>query len=546
MEVKATNQIPEPAIENDVMSQERIIALLKDPNSHEGVVKHVDMLETHGAMIFLAGEFAYKIKKAVKFPYLDFSTLEKRCDICRHEFDINQPHAPHIYLAVIPITEEANGSLAINGDGQPVEWALKMKRFDQSRILENLSLKQLSDIGLARNLAHTIYNFHNTAPKYVAEDGVKRISLLIDELMERFSQSSSVLGEEAVSNFEHRARHHLEISANCLTSRGQAGFIRRCHGDLHLRNIVLLDGSPVLFDALEFDEELATTDTLYDLAFLLMDLDQRGLRNVANIVLNRYLFHSGDVKDLSGLIAMPLFLAIRAGIRSMVSLDRAGQTTGETARKECQSAQQYFTSALSYLTPQHPILICIGGFSGTGKTTLAEQLAGTLLPHAPGLVHLRSDLERKVLFNRAETDRLDQDGYTLEANKQVYEMLLTKARICLTSNQAVVIDAVFSKDWERLLFEDLATECNVPFQGLWLTAMENHMTARVTARKGDASDATTEIVHKQIQSGAGEVQWQEVDADGSKIQTLENALVALNCPDIDTNQCENDEIVENS
>ncbi len=539
MEAHVNTDSPEPAADNDVMSQDRIIAYLKDPDSHNGTVNQVDMLETHGAMIFLAGEYAYKIKKAVKFPYMDFSTLEKRHDICHHELDINQPHAPEIYLETVPITKGEDGSLSLGGVGQPVEWALKMKRFDQDGILENLPNSRLSDRGLVRNLARTIFSFHNNAQKHVTADGAKRVSLLIDELMECFTRCSSVLGIEDVSEFEKNARYQLEISATCLIARGEAGFVRRCHGDLHLRNIVLLEGRPVLFDALEFDEELATTDILYDLAFLLMDLDQRGLPHVANKVLNRYLFHSGAIEDLHGLIAMPLFLAIRAGIRAMVSLDRAAQISGSASLRETKTAREYFSSARSYLKPQLSNLISIGGFSGTGKTTLAEQLAGALRPHAPGLVHLRSDLERKLLFNRAETDRLGQDGYTKEANRLVYEKLLAKARICLKSNQSVIIDAVFSKEWERQLFEKLASECEVPFQGLWLTAEESQMTSRVTSRKDDASDATAEIVLKQLRSGAGEVRWQEIDASGSKTQTLENALAALNCPDIDTNQCKN-------
>lgn len=527
---------PVPTADQTATSQQETIAFLMASESHGAQRGPVELHETHGALIFLVGDVTYKIKKAVKFPYMDFSTLEKRRDICRHEYAINQPQAPEIYLEVVAVTQEEDGTLAFNGNGIAVEWAIKMKRFDQDRILENLPLCHLSETGLIRNLARTISDFHRTARKITTSDGVKRVALLIDELMESFDRSQTVLGKEEVSKFSSLARHQLKLASAILTSRGEEGFVRRCHGDLHLGNIVLLEDKPVLFDALEFDEELAITDTLYDLAFLMMDLDQKGLPDVANTVLNRYLFQTGAVEDLEGLRAMPLFLAIRAGVRAMVSLDRAGQTSGALAQQEIQMARRYFSSALSYLIPPKPVLIAVGGFSGTGKTTLAERLAGTCFPHAPGLVHLRSDLERKRLFNRAETERLDQAGYTADANKQVYDRLISKARICLESWQSVIIDAVFSKQWERQLAEDLAGDLDVPFQGLWLTAEESKMTSRVTMRKGDASDATAAIVLQQLKAGAGTIGWQEIDAGGSKEQTVKNTFSVLNCPGIDTNQ----------
>jgi len=519
------------------VSQEAIFAYLKNSASYNSTVGKVDVIETHGAVIFLAGDFTYKIKKAIKLPYLDFSTLEKRHYFCQRELEINQPHAPDIYIGVLAITLEANGTLAIGGKGEPVEWSVRMRRFEQKNVFDQLPPTKLLETPLVRKLALAIFNYHKAAESVVTEDGPQRMNTLIDELLESFHQSADILPSTEVRKFERLARNTLETASCSLQLRGKGGFIRRCHGDLHLQNIVLMEDEPVLFDALEFDEELATIDTLYDLAFLLMDLDQCDQAATANIVLNRYLFHTATPEDINGLIAMPLFLSIRAGIRAMVSLDRAAQTLDNPATQEIDQAKQYFTSALNYLKPRAPVLIAIGGFSGTGKSTLAEKLAGSLFDHAPGLLHLRSDLERKLLFNCPETERLESECYTQAVSKQVYDRLLHKARMSLTSKQAVIVDAVFSQSQEREMFEKLAQALGVPFFGLWLTADEAQIAKRVDARKGDASDATPEIVHRQVSAGAGRIGWREVDASGSKEGSLAKAIAIIKRPEHNTNRC---------
>ena len=513
------------------ISQRAVVAFLQDPASYPARPDTVDMQETHGAMVFLAGDTAYKIKKAVAFPYMDFSTLEKRQHFCDREIAINQPAAPEIYLGLVAITQEADGGLAFNGAGQTVEWAVKMQRFDQDMMLDQLPHAMVTEKALIEGLANAVFDYHQKAPVEKVSNGPRRIQLLIDELTESFQRSPDVFPAEDVAQFEQMAEEHLSHAHYCLRLRGRRGFIRRCHGDLHLRNIVLIDEKPVLFDALEFDEELATIDVLYDLAFLLMDLDQRQMSPSANQLLNRYLYHSGALEDIYGMKAMPLFLAIRAGIRAMVANDHAQQLSGAAAEAEKATAENYFFTALQYLAPKKPALVAIGGFSGTGKTTLASLLAGTL-EHAPGFLHFRTDLERKALFNVPETERLAPSYYTQEISDKVYDRLLHKARIGLKAGQQVIVDAVFAKAREREDFEALARTVNVPFIGIWLEANERMIAARVEARKGDASDATPAVVHQQVEHGVSGLTWHRVDASGSEFDSLRQTLAIPEVSDI--------------
>jgi predicted kinase len=305
--------------------------------------------------------------------------------------------------------------------------------------------------------------------------------------------------------------------------------VRRCHGDLHLNNVVLWHGRPVLFDALEFDDDLATIDTLYDLAFLLMDLDVRGQRQAANEVLNRYLWRSGAALDLRGLGALPLLLGLRSTVRAMVTAERAGQQKGSEAQARHRSeAGRYLDAALAYLAPPLPQLIAVGGLSGTGKSTLARALAPEIGP-SPGAVHLRSDLERKSLSGVGETTRLGPETYTEAAREQVYASLCEKMRHVLAADHAVIVDAVFASPEARVAIEQVAVDLGVPIRGLWLEATPDTLLARVAARAGDASDATPEVVRAQLgyETGAFSPAWIRLDAGASPAETVDEARKVL-------------------
>jgi uncharacterized protein len=501
--------------------QSEVIAFLNDPSSYPARPERVDRCETHAALVFLAGDEAWKIKRAVRFPYLDFSTLEKRRAACLREVEINRGLAPEIYLGCVPITRRDDRRLAFGGDGAVVEWAVHMRRFDQAALLSKVAEAGGLDADLAKALADAVFDSHRTAARSADPAGRARIAKVLAPVAASLAALNAVLPHADTDQFAERAREQIDRVAGVLDHRARQGFVRRCHGDLHLGNIVLWRGQPVLFDAIEFDEELATIDTLYDLAFLLMDLDIRGQRPAANVILNRYLWRSGDPLDLEGLAALPLFLGLRAAIRAMVTAQRAHLEQGDPATRDVETARAYLGAALGYLAPAPPRLVAIGGLSGTGKSTLASALAPGVGP-APGAVHLRSDLERKSLFGVAETERLPAEHYTEATSAQVYGILYWKARTALAAGHAVIADAVFAKPEERAAIEAVAAELGTPFQGLWLSAAPGHLVARVAQRTGDASDATLAVVRQQLawQTGTLSPRWTAIDAGGSPAETL--------------------------
>jgi len=294
-----------------------------------------------------------------------------------------------------------------------------------------------------------------------------------------------------------------------LDERMAQGLVRRCHGDLHLRNICVIDGRPTIFDGIEFNDAIACIDVLYDLAFLLMDLDHRGLRSYANLVLNRYLRH-GD--DLPGLAAMPLFLSVRAAVRAKVSISMAAsQARPDAAQPLADEAGVYFRAARAYLEPALPRLVAVGGLSGTGKTSLARELAPDL-GAPPGALHLRSDVLRKALAGVGELNRLVPKSYNAAASEVVYAELVRRTRAALDAGRAVIVDAVYARPEERAAIEAVARDLGVPFHGLWLECPEDVMIARVAGRRADASDATIEVLRRQLGYDISAITWHRLDA----------------------------------
>jgi aminoglycoside phosphotransferase family enzyme/predicted kinase len=503
-------------------AQAEVVALLSDWAGH-GPDHH---FTTHGAHVFIAGGDALKIKRAVRYAYLDFSTLELRRHACERELAVNRANAPQIYLGTVAITREADGRLAIGGAGEPVEWAVRMRAFDQADLLGARAAAGELDLATVKALANAVLAAHARAAVTVGADSAGRLGAVADQLIAGFAKHGSIFAEPEGQAFAHRVKAALARARPCLERRAAAGCVRRVHGDLHLDNVVLWQGAPVLFDAIEFDEDLATVDTLYDLAFLLMDLVHRGRRLSANRVLNRYLWRSDGDLDLEALIAMPLFLGLRAGVRALVTADKLQLAGAEADGGQREQPRAYLHAALAFLSPPPARIVAVGGLSGTGKSTLAATLAPDLGP-SPGAVHLRSDLERKAMFGVEETVRLGSDAYTPEANTRVYEVLLRKARLAAAAGHAAIIDAVFARGGERAAVEAVAASLGVPFQGLWLAAPREALLARVSARTNDASDATALVVEQQLGWQSDRVAWPTVDAGGSAADTEAAARRAL-------------------
>lgn len=500
--------------------QTEVIAFLGAAATHGVGVTRVERIETHGAIVFLAADHAYKIKRNVRYAYLDFSTMELRRRACSRELAINRPHAPDIYLGVVAITREGDGTLAIDGGGTPVEWAVHMRRFGDDDLLSRIAEQQGMDALLAREIADVVHVYHRRAPADHAGEPRNRLARIVEELADGLAAPAVGFAASQIRQLTSTCAIRLDALGSLLDRRSSAGLVRRCHGDLHLGNIVLWQGRPTLFDAIEFDEEMATIDTLYDLAFLLMDLDQLGQRAAANVVLNRYLWRTQELLDLEGLAAMPLFLGLRAGIRAMVLAQRNALQVERAGGTYHAAAASYLHAAIGYLTPAPPRLVAVGGLSGTGKSTLAAALAPMIAP-APGAVHLRSDLERKSMLGAEETERLPSSCYTPEVNHRVYDVLSRKARLALAAGHAVIVDAVFLAGGERGELEQLARDIGVPFAGLWLSTPEAVMVQRVAGRANDASDATPDVVRRQLEwHDSGKCgAWTIIDASGSAEDT---------------------------
>jgi aminoglycoside phosphotransferase family enzyme/predicted kinase len=522
------------SMDDATQSQELVFALLADPATHgdqaHGGQAHgghaVKRIDTHAASLFLTGERVLKVKRAVRFPFLDFSTLEKRKAACETELAINRRTAPAIYRRVVPITREADGRLTLDGRGKPVEWALEMRRFDENLTLDHLAAAGKIDADLADALGRTVAASHADAERADATRWVAALESYIDEHVDAFAEHPDLFPPEENQAFAAAGHAIFARIRALLDERGRAGFIRRIHGDLHLGNIVLLDGKPVLFDAIEFSEVIASGDVLYDLAFLLMDLVERNLAPAANIVFNRYLVESKHDENLDALAALPFFLSMRAAIRAKVTAARLAHAKPDERGEIERIARTYFDWARRFIAPAKPEMVAIGGLSGTGKSLLARALASTLAP-APGAVVIRSDVERKTLFGKGELESLPRDAYTPEVTERVYAAITEKARRTVAAGHSAIVDAVFARPVERTQAERAAAAVGARFEGLFLEADVATRTRRAGARERDASDANADVVRVQESYDLGALTWRRVDASGTPDETLQRAEAVL-------------------
>ena len=510
---------------HEVADQSEVLDFLGKPSSYgiEGQVKRID---THGAAVFLAGHDAYKIKRAVRFPFMDFSTLDKRARACSRELEVNCDNAPDTYLGLVPITRRSGG-LQLGGKDEVIEWAVHMRRFDEDATLDQVAKRGGLSPKLVSALAHVVVKSHERAPS-LDFDSVGALDGIILENACSLEENPEVFPAARIEALTTTSRTLLQSNRPLLLERRRSGYVRRCHGDLHLRNIVLLHGEPVLFDALEFDEAMATGDVLYDLAFLVMDLWERGFHQEANAVLNHYLWES-DEAQLFGLSAFPLFLSVRAAIRAKVTAASLSHLEGQPRESALREARRYFALAEQFLIPVPARLVAIGGLSGTGKSTIAARLA-PFVGRTPGAVWLRSDVMRKRIFKVEETERLPQSGYEAPVSAKVYSAQRRQAELALASTFSVIVDAVHALLGERQAIENLARAAGAPFDGLWLEAPLAQRIERVEGRSDDASDATTEYVRRQAKADLGELSWRRIDASSEPRAVVRRALAVLGIP----------------
>jgi aminoglycoside phosphotransferase family enzyme/predicted kinase len=522
-------------------NQTAILDLLADAATYgdDGEVRRID---THISHVFLVGDRAFKLKSAVKLPYLDFSSLKERYAACLSEIALNRRTAPQFYRGLRPVLAGSDGVPRLGdlvaeptGDGEtdaggadPIDWVIEMKRFDQDAMLDRLAARGELKRKTVEALAEEIAAFHEAAEVRRDHGGRDGIAATIESNAEALArQDPRLFAPDDLERLDRRTRAALEKAGPVLNRRCEAGHVRHCHGDLHLRNIFLDGGTPVLFDAIEFSEPLACIDTLYDLAFLLMDLDHRGLRDRANAAFNRY---QEIAADLSGLAALPLFLSLRAVIRAHIAGTASANADGDARENLRSEARAYLARGLSYLSPPAPRLIAVGGLSGTGKSRLARSLAPEF-GAAPGALVVRTDVVRKRVAGVGTFDKLPSDAYSPEMSKEVYREVTREAAEAVAGGHAVIADAVHSKPDERAAIERVARDAGVRFTGLWLQAAPETLEQRIATRTRNASDADVDVLHRQLEYDLGEITWTRVDSSGPSKHTVARARGVINAAD---------------
>ncbi|MFB4202590.1 hypothetical protein KBTX_00676 [wastewater metagenome] len=490
--------------------QRAVIEFLADPGTHGLGAGEVTRIDTHSAVVFLAGERVYKIKRAVDLGFLDFSTLAARERFCRAEVELNRRTAPALYLGVSAVNRDANGRLTLDGPGNVEEYVVVLRRFEQDTLFDRMAARGGLDVPLMIRLADRIAAFHGEAAVVADGAGADAVRATVEGNRGSFAAlPAGILDADTAETLTRDCLAAVGRLGGCLDRRARDGRVRRCHGDLHLRNICLFEGEPTVFDCIEFNRSLSDIDVLYDLAFLLMDLWHRDLPGLANAVFNRYL----DRRDeADGVAALPLFMAMRAAIRAHVGARAAGvQRERAAGEAQADEARAYLALAARALEAVPPRLVAVGGFSGTGKSSLAYALAPGL-GVAPGARVLRSDVFRKRRFGCAPEAALPDDAYRPEVSEAVYAGVLERAGELLADGHSVVLDMVFDRPDDRAAAEAVAATHGVPFTGFWLTAPRDVLVERVRRRSDDASDATVAVLDRQLARGAGEPDWRQLDA----------------------------------
>lgn len=473
-----------------------LIKHLQNPSLYDHSVEQFQVIETHISWVILTGAYAYKIKKPMDFGFLNFTQLADRQFFCQEELRLNQRLTKDIYLEVLPIT----GTLSepkIGGNGEPIEYMLKMRQFPQSQILSHLQSNGELIVGHIDQLSKQIAEFHMTTPVVAAGNELGSPETVMAPVKQNFEQIRAMLpadkaGYKQLEELEAWAQSSYERLKPILVERKANGFIRECHGDIHLNNAAILDSKVVIFDCIEFNEPFRFTDVTADIAFLIMDLEDRKLNGFANRLLNNYLEETGDYQSL---LLMNFYKAYRAMVRAKVALFSLGQTTDQGVKEAI--LKQYYNYAnlaerYTLLPPRY--LLITNGVSAVGKSYVSSKVVEHF-----GAIRLRSDKERKRLLGDGATL---EALYSAEATIATYNRLYQLAKDCLQAGYGVILDAAYLKKTERAKAKLVAEEVGVPFLIIEceapLAVIEKNLSTRI--QKGnDPSDATLEVVKNQLQ-----------------------------------------------
>ena len=449
-------------------------------------------IETHISAVFAGADTVWKLRKAERKTYLDFTSIEERHRTALRELQLNASHAPGMYRDVVAVTRAPDGSLALGGVGETIDWVVRMARVPEADFLDAIAARGALTPALLDAVGDAVAAYHDSLPP-VAMDQAALMRRIIHG--NRTSALAAGMVPAEVERWSEAALAALDARRAWFAAREAAGYVRRAHGDLHLANLCLWQGRPVPFDALEFNEDLATIDVAYDFAFLVMDLDMLGSRAAANQVLNRYVARTGDCGLAAGL---PLLQSMRAMISAHIAATRA--------RPEL--SRRYLDRAFAYLAPSPSAVVAVGGLMGTGKSTLARALAPSLGP-APGALVLRSDEIRKRLFGVTPEARLPQYAYGAAASREVFAAMTRAIEAVCATGHGVIADATFMDLSLRDRIHRAAERAR--FLGVWLQAPLRVLESRVSARRGDASDADVAVLRRAATHDPGPGEWLAVD-----------------------------------
>lgn len=474
---------------------------LLEPATYPHPVGPIKLVETHISWVFLTGPFAYKVKKPCKLEFLDFSTLDRRRHFCAEEIRLNRRFAPGLYLAAVPITGSPTAP-RIDGAGEPIEWAVKLVQFDEADRLDARFEAGRIDAAGGRELGEAVARVQAAQAVAPAGSGYgtpERLRAVFEMNLDEIRRHRPDAAARADA-IEAWLEARLARDRAAFEERLATGRIRECHGDLHLANLVLLEGHPVAFDSIEFNPNLRWIDVASDIAFLSMDLESRGRPDLAAQVTSAWM-EAAD--DRAAAAVLPVHRVARAVVRGAVAAIRSAQAdcpaeTAAAARREC---DRYLDLAERLASSSPPLLLVTTGVSGSGKTTLAAECVGAF-----AAVRLRSDVERKRLFSMAATARPGDDDavrslYSAETTRQVYERLAALARSLLEAGSSVVVDATCNTRAQRDLLAAVARETGTRLVWLEIDLPADLLRARVAARAAeghDPSDATPEIVRAQL------------------------------------------------
>ena len=474
---------------------ERIIYRMQQPDFYpHAVAKKIQIIQTHASLVFLTGDYVYKIKKSVNFGFLDYSTLDKRKHFIEEELRLNQKIVPELYLEVVTIRSN-DRKLIIDGSGDIVEYALKIRQFPQENLFSNLLKAGKLDENRFVELGKIVAQFHFSAKSSDRISSFGTVDKIQAAFNENYQQSQKYIGTVQTQEQFAATKDYTDVffseKQDLFQTRRDRHKIKECHGDLHLKNICLWQNKIQLFDRIEFNESFRFVDTMYDVAFAVMDLEARGKPELKNAFLNSYLEYSGD---WSGLLVLPLYLSRQAYVRAKVNsflLDdpQISETEKEKAKK---AATDYYRQAYRYTQIKSGSLILMSGLSGSGKSTVAKNIA-----RSKDAIQIRSDAVRKHLAGIALDESGTDSVYTPEMTQKTYNRLLELGISLAEEGYTVILDAKYDRLGLRQPVISQAQSLNIPLNIIYCTAPEAVLRERLNQRQNDISDANADLIASQ-------------------------------------------------